>query len=486
VQKIVSGVEHTLYAVDQTRQIEQQAAASLAPNTLMQRAGLAIAKLALAIAPSAERIWLACGPGNNGGDGLEAALHLQRWGKQTFITWLGQPTLAPPDSAAACQRVMLAGIPIESEPTGSFDLCIDAMLGIGTQLREPQNKMADWITRINSLGVPVLSVDVPTGLNSDTGQVTALHVKASHTLSLLTLKPGLFTAFGRDAAGTIWLDDLGIQVNNMQFIDCTARLNSKPRIQPRPHASHKGSFGDVAVVAGAPGMSGAALLAACAALHAGAGRVFVSLLDGGSLTVDPQLPELMFRPIDTLDFSVMTVVVGCGGGEAVRAVLPKALSTAAQLVMDADALNTVAAVSSLQALLINRSARGVPTILTPHPLEAARLLTMSTSQVQNDRLAAARQIAQQYDCTVVLKGSGTVIAAAGHTPAINPTGNARLSSAGTGDVLAGMIGAALAAGLKPFDAACQAVYRHGELADHWPVNTPLSAGQLARQTTWHR
>jgi hydroxyethylthiazole kinase-like uncharacterized protein yjeF len=408
-------------------------------------------------------------------------MHLQRWGKQAFVTWLGHPTQIPVDTAAAYQRILQTEIPIESEPIGTFDLCIDALLGIGAQVREPQDKMANWIARINSSGVPVLSVDIPTGLNSDTGQVAALHVKADHTLSLLTLKPGLFTAYGRDVSGTVWFDDLGIHPSDLTNFDCDARLIDKPILWPRPHASHKGNFGDVAVVAGAPGMTGAALLAASAALHAGAGRVLVGLLDGGSLGVDTQCPELMFRPIDSLDFSNMTIVLGCGGGEAVRAVMPKILSTAAQAVIDADALNAIASDSTLQAMLISRSARGARTVLTPHPLEAARLLSLTTSQVQNDRLSAARQMAQKFCCTVVLKGSGTVIAALNQCPTINLTGNARLSSAGTGDVLAGMIGAGLAAGRADFDAACQAVYQHGELADSWPNHAPLTASQLARQ-----
>jgi hydroxyethylthiazole kinase-like uncharacterized protein yjeF len=249
----------------------------------------------------------------------------------------------------------------------------------------------------------------------------------------------------------------------------------------RPHASHKGNFGDVAVVAGAPGMTGAALLAASAALHAGAGRVLVALLDGGSLGVDIRWPELMFRPIDSLDFSAMTVVLGCGGGEAVRTVMPKVLATSAQVVIDADALNAIAIDDSLKALLISRSARGARTVLTPHPLEAARLLCSTAIQVQHDRLNSARQMAQSYFCTVVLKGSGTVIATHNQCPVINFTGNARLSSAGTGDVLAGIIGAGMAAGRTDFDAACHAVYQHGHIADSWPNHIPLTASQLAQQ-----
>lgn len=479
--KIVKGQGHPLHQVAQTRYIEKMAAVNLPPCTLMQRAGLAIAKLALAIAPHAQRIWIACGPGNNGGDGLEAALHLHRWGKHAFITWLGQPNLVPPDALAAYQRVLHAGITIETEPWGNFDLCIDALLGIGTQLREPQNQMANWMSRLNSGGIPVLAVDIPSGLDPETGQVTSLHVKANHTLSLLTLKPGLFTLYGRDTSGTVWLDQLGIDTSELSKPDPAAHLLEHPKVLTRAHASHKGSYGDVVVVGGATGMTGAALMAASAALHWGAGRVFVGILDAAAMTVNVAQPELMFRPIESLDFSNMTVVCGCGGGQAVHAILFRVLSTSAQLVMDADALNAIACDSHLQATLISRSTQGVATVLTPHPLEAARLLGLTTSQIQNDRLGCAQKLSQRFACTVVLKGSGTVIAALGHTPAINPTGNARLATAGTGDVLAGMIGARLACGMGTFAASCESVYQHGELADTWPDKDPLTASQLARR-----
>jgi hydroxyethylthiazole kinase-like uncharacterized protein yjeF len=173
------------------------------------------------------------------------------------------------------------------------------------------------------------------------------------------------------------------------------------------------------------------------------------------------------------------VVCGCGGGDAVAAVLPRILSRAPALVLDADGLNAVAGDTSLQTLLRARAARGWRTVLSPHPLEAARLLGSSTAAVQADRLDAASRLAAQFQCVVVLKGSGTVTAAPDAIPVINPSGNARLATAGTGDVLAGMLGAALAAGLPAFDAACKAVFRHGRLADDWPAGQTLTASRLA-------
>ena len=479
MNKVTSGQRHPLHGVEPTRRIEQAAAQMLPPHSLMQRAGLAVARLALAIAPHAQRIWIACGPGNNGGDGLEAAIHLHCWGKTVVVTWLGQAESAPADTLAARLRLQHAGVEVEAAPNGDFDLCIDALLGIGSEQREPQGLMADWIRKIKASRAPVLSVDLPTGLHADTGQTTDLQVRASHTLSLLTLKPGLFTAQGRDAAGMVWYDTLGLDSNALTQCEPTAYLNAKPTEMIRPHASHKGSFGDVAVIGGATGMTGAPLLAATAALHAGAGRVFVGLLDDSALTVDVRHPELMFRPIQTLNLSAMTVVCGCGGGESVRAFLPDVLSSLAPVVLDADALNEIAADTALQAALRARSTRQALTVLTPHPLEAARLLGQTTLQVQSDRLMAAQALAQRFACTVVLKGSGSIIASPAQISVINPTGNGRLASAGTGDVLAGMVGTQLAASNTAFDAACRAVYQHGALADAWPPGAPLTAQKLA-------
>ncbi len=489
MHRITGQQQHRLFDTAATRQLEQSAAAHLAPHTLMQRAGLTAARLALALAPHARRVWIACGPGNNGGDGLEAAMHLQHWGKAPWVTWLGDEENSPPDALLSLARARNAGVEFSAQtPTDleQHDLCIDALLGIGST-RALQGRLAELAQQLNASAAPVLALDLPSGLDGDTGAFCAAHaaaaaarpmttVQARYTLSLLTLKPGLFTAQGRDTAGEVWFDDLGVDAADLA---CSATLAGLPHVRTRPHASHKGSFGDVAIIGGAKGMSGAALLAASAALHAGAGRVYVSLLDAQGISVNATLPELMFRDFDRLDVKGMTVVCGCGGGAEVGSVLPSVLAQAPALVLDADALNAIAGDTQLQSLLRARGQRRRVTALTPHPLEAARLLACSAAQVQEHRLHAAQRLADQFRCIVVLKGSGTVIAAPGQIPAINPTGNARLATAGTGDVLAGMLGAALAAGLPAFGAACEAVYRHGALADRWPAGMPLSAGQLA-------
>ncbi len=475
-----------LFDIAATRRIEQALAATLPAHALMQRAGLAVARLAMAIAPHARTVWIACGPGNNGGDGLEAAAQLQARGWSPVVTFCGDESRLPTDALASLRRARRAGVTFANAAPAQHDLAIDALLGIGAT-RAPEGVMAEWLHRMRCAPAPLLSVDVPSGLNADTGAVpeafttphpdtTKTGAEARFCLSLLTVKPGLFTAHGRDAAGEVWFDDLdGSTVDERP----AARLAGTPHRRSRAHASHKGTYGDVVVIGGAHGMAGAALLAGSAALHGGAGRVLVGLLDGTAATVDVSQPELMLRDAGSLDLSTATVVCGCGGGDAVRTFLPRVLSTAASLVLDADALNAIASDPGLHQLLEARARRGRPTVLTPHPLEAARLLGLSAAQVQSDRLAAARLLAARFG-VVVLKGSGTVIADSGATPVVNLTGNGRLATAGTGDVLAGLVGAALAAGLTPFDAACEAVWHHGNLADQWPIGVPLTASSLAR------
>ncbi|HYD78001.1 NAD(P)H-hydrate dehydratase [Ramlibacter sp.] len=474
MQKVTADRSWWLHDVAATRRIEQQAAATLAPQALMQRAGLATARLALALAPHARQVWIACGPGNNGGDGLEAAVHLQQWGKPVVVTVAGDPDRLPADAAAAWQKCRSAGVPVLEQPPADWDLCIDALLGIGAA-RPLQGLLARAAEAIAAGEGLVLAVDVPSGLSADTGQGSG--VQAHHTLSLLTLKPGLFTARGRDAAGQVWFDDL--QVEPSGDLAC-AELAGPPAPPIRLHASHKGSYGDVAVIGGAPGMAGAAVLAASATLASGAGRVFLCPLDERAGSLVPGLPELMVRDWGQLPLEELAVACGCGGGSAVAAALPTVLARARTLVLDADGLNAVAADPDLQQRLRERARRGQATVLSPHPLEAARLLGIETSKVQADRLHAAIDLVQRFDCVVVLKGSGTVLAVPGARPRINPTGNARLATGGTGDVLAGMLAAALAAGGDAFDGTTAAVYRHGLLADRWPAGQPLTAGALAR------
>jgi hydroxyethylthiazole kinase-like uncharacterized protein yjeF len=474
-----------LFGVPATRRIEQAAMAVLPTHALMQRAGLAVARLALAIAPHADRVWIAAGPGNNGGDGFEAALHLASWGRQVSVSFHGDEARLPDDAKDAFMRAKAGGVDIRPPcpvPTDA-ELVIDALLGIGAN-RPPSEALRDGIAAINDATCPVLAVDVPSGLDIATGQALgAIAVRASHTLSLLTLKPGLFTAHGRDHAGEVWFDDLAVAAGS-EAPDAWLTGSTIVDARSRDHTAHKGSFGDVAVIGGAPSMSGAAWLAARAALAAGAGRVYASLLDDAA-GLDPVRPELMFRPhwwqSPDAVLAQTTVVCGCGGGDAVRAVLPRVLSASGRLVLDADALNAIAQDTSLQALLAARAGRARPTVLTPHPLEAARLLGIGTSQVQADRIAAARRLTDRFHCIALLKGSGTVIASTAGPVRINSTGNASLATAGTGDVLAGWMGGlwSQAADGDPSRIAAMAAWQHGRAADAH-AGGPLLASDLIK------
>ncbi len=469
-----------------TRRAEQAALATHAPFTLMASAGLAVARLALAMAAHARCVQVWAGPGNNGGDGLVAASHLRAAGKQVRVNLLGEADTLPADAAQALRQARGAGVDIVTTPEGALpdpDLVIDALLGLGAS-RAPQGPLAWAIARMNAGTAPVLAVDLPSGLHAGTGALLGnLAVRARATLALLTIKPGCCTAHGRDLCGELWLDRLGTDPGPP-----TAWLTAPPATTPRRHASHKGSHGDVLIVGGAPGMAGAAWLAGRGALAAGAGRVYVSPLDEGASLLDPSRPELMGRRLawqqatDVLD--ALTVVCGCGGGDAVRVALPALLARAGRLLLDADGLNAVAADSTLQTMLQQRAARGQPTLITPHPLEAARLLLTGVAAVQADRYAAAAALSKHFACTVLLKGSGTIIAAPGRLPLVNPTGNAALATAGTGDVLAGWAAGlwAQAPQAAPQAVGSMAAWQHGRAADRWQGaarGAPLRASDLA-------
>jgi len=227
------------------------------------------------------------------------------------------------------------------------------------------------------------------------------------------------------------------------------------------------------------GMTGAAVLATQAALHGGAGRVMLSLL-GASCENGAAPPDVMQRPFEQLDLPELTVVAGCGGGQAIQSVLGDILRQSARLVLDADGLNAVAQNADWRALLRQRGdTPNQQTVITPHPLEAGRLLGCSAQDVQHNRLQAAHTLSEDLQCTVILKGSGSVIASPSAAPCINTSGNGRLGIGGTGDVLAGLTGSLLAQGQTAHAAACTAAWLHGAAADRWPFDETLTASRLA-------
>ncbi len=485
-----------LHGSARSRALERAALQRVPPFSLMARAGADAARWLLAMAPHARRVWIAAGPGNNGGDGLVLARWLHQRGRQVWVSATPPGARTPDDACRAHAEALAAGVPLHPEaPPWAPDLAVDALLGLG-QDRAPQGWIARQIEAMAAHGAPVLALDLPTGLCADTGRRWgATAVKAQATLSLLTLKPGLYTGEGRDLAGEVWWSALGVPIDTapdalLQGLDALSPIRLT-----RAHASHKGSHGDVWVVGGAPGMGGAARLAARAALLAGAGRVFLAPLDPEAVPLDDGQPELMHRATADLDAAVLrqaTVVCGCGGGKAVGERLPHLLHGAHQLLLDADALNAVAADDGLRASLQARLRAGRGTVITPHPLEAARLLGVTVAAVQADRLGAARRLADGLGTVVVLKGSGSVLAAPGQTPRLNSTGNARLATAGSGDVLAGWLGGVWAGlgatpGVDPLavalQASCASVALHGLAAEQGQGRVlPASslAGAMAR------
>jgi hydroxyethylthiazole kinase-like uncharacterized protein yjeF len=485
-----------LHGLTATRQIERSALRQAPPQGLIELAGVTVAQLVRAIAPHARRVVVVCGPGLNGADGLIAARTLRQWGINDVLA----VDLAPVSPAAARQwaqqEALAAEVALTRDwpPTGA-DVVIDALLGIGARdtLSADMAAGCEWLNR---LACPVLCVDVPSGLDCDTGNplFEALAPPGErHTLSLLTLKPGLFTGIGRDLAGHIWHQALGCEPL-LASTPPTAHLWAPSDYvwasRPAAHHSHKGSHGDVMVVGGDTGqhsgqrMIGAAVLAARAALHAGAGRVYLGLVgtEGAApLWMDPAEPGLMLRPANgaTQMPPHAILVCGCGGGEALADVLPALLASEHPLVLDADALNLIARDTQAQDAMDQRAQQQRFTVITPHPLEAARLCGLSTTEVQAQRLAVASQLSQRWRCVTVLKGSGTVVSDSDGDITINGSGNGRLATAGTGDVLAGMVGAALARSGCSVTAVRQAVYAHGQMADQWPAHEALTATRLA-------
>lgn len=445
---------------------------------LMERAGAALAAEIRRLLPQDSIPLIVAGPGNNGGDGFVAARLLKQAGIAPTVVFAGDPAGLPADARAAHDAWLAAGSQTLAEiPDLNFGLAVDALFGIGLA-RAVEGRLAELIARINALACPVLAVDIPSGLCAETGRVLGCAVRAAHTLSFIAGKPGLYTLEGPDHCGEVMVDDLGLDTGDAKGALIERELFAS-QLRPRHRNSHKGDFGSVAVLGGAPGMAGAALLAGRAALRLGAGRVYVGMLE--RLEVDPLQPELMLRPAGEALHLATALAVGPGLGQSAVAadLVRRAIDSTLPLLLDADALNLIAA----HPILADKtSRREAATILTPHPAEAGRLLGRGTEAVQADRLAAALELARRHNATVVLKGCGSIVATPDGRWFINATGNAGLASAGSGDVLAGIAAALLAQHWPATDALLAAVHLHGaaanELARHGCGPIGLAAGEL--------
>lgn len=451
-------INRAIYTTEQIRRVER--AAGDAP--LMQRAGEAAAELAARLAGDRGKdVLVLAGPGNNGGDARIAAEHL----KSMFF------------------RVAVAGAPAEIPPGRRWALVIDGLFGIGLA-RALEGDYATLAAYASAQDCPVLSLDIPSGIESDTGRVLGCAVRATHTLTFIALKPGLLTLDGPGHCGELSVAGLGL---DLPALAAPGGWVAGPELfpaslAPRPRNFHKGMAGSLAILGGADGMVGASLLAGRAALGLGAGRVYCGLLAHEALAVDPVAPELMLRhPDEALGLELDAFVVGPGLGQGGRAETLVAAAIASELpcVLDADALNLIAEDEGLRRACARRSAE---TLLTPHPAEAARLLVTRTEEVQANRLAAARNLSANFNAHVVLKGNGSVIVARDGRFFVNLSGNPGMASAGMGDVLSGFLGALLAQGLSGESALVLGTHLHGCAADalvaqgEGPVG--LHAGEL--------
>jgi hydroxyethylthiazole kinase-like uncharacterized protein yjeF len=458
-----------IFRVPDLRAIE--AANAAAP--LMERAGLAAAAVARELLDDrAPRVLVLAGPGNNGGDAFVVARLLKSWFFDVTVAFAGDASRLPRDAAAAHKAWIGAGGTTSStwpEKDG-WGLIVDGLFGIGLT-RSVEGVPSEWIARANASSVHILALDIPSGLNAETGVAYAPAIRAQATATFIALKPGLLTADGPDHCGEISVHkldvDFGAQASHAgRRLDWPALSAALPEPLLRGQRNvHKGSFGTLAIVGGDDGMVGAAILAGRAALHLGAGKIWVGLAASEPPAVDWVQPELMLRVAhDVLAGKPDALVIGPGLGTSgtARDLLAHAIALARPVAIDADALNLLAHDHELATAVAKRSA---PTVMTPHPAEAARLAGTSAAAVQGDRLQAALELASRFKASLVLKGAGSVIAHADGSWAINTSGNPALASGGTGDGLAGMIGALLAQGVDAKQALELAVCLHGAAAD---------------------
>lgn len=448
-------------SVSEVKACEQAWAVANGGSTwpLMQRAGGAVVKRLLELWPGANVVWVLCGSGNNGGDGYIAASALAREGMEVqVIAPLGEPREGSDARRAYSEFMQEGGKILLEAPEGEAEVLIDALLGTGHRgtLSEPLQKTIQMLQQQCRYR---LSVDIPSGLDAMTGLASPGAVVADQTVTFIAHKPGLLTANGPGVSGVLTLESLDVP----KPVEHSGLYQQAPALWPERTAdAHKGRFGTVRIVAGGEMMGGAGLLAAQAALHAGAGRVFWHTLPEHRLAALMAQPELMTADIeDPLADPEATYVVGPGLGQSMMALrhYEAVVSAGFKGVLDADGLTWLA----------SQSAQLPGWVLTPHPGEAARLLSCSVADVQADRYGAAQAIYQAYGATTVLKGAGTVVADRQGWVVVHP-GTAAMATPGMGDCLAGMIAALMAQGLAPREAAIAGADRHARLAANLALN----------------
>ena len=478
-------VVQDLYNAAGTRALEHHACAELGLSglSLMERAGAAVFEMLRQRWPAARRISILCGAGNNGGDGYVVARLAAAAGLVPRVVMLSTEQRLRGDGASAYQAMRAAGVAVahgEAWFEGA-ELVIDALLGTGLE-RQVEGEYAAAIARINASGLPVLSVDLPSGIHAGTGRCRGAAVRATATLSLVSLKQGLLTGDAPAYTGALHYHDLGLPPMVYATVPASAQAIAYADLlslfAPRPRTAHKGHHGHVLVVGGAPGGGGAARMAAEAAARVGAGLVSLATHPSHATGLTTQRPEIMCHGVPDAAAlapllaraTVVAIGPGLGTSAWAQALLAAVRDCRQVQVVDADALNLLAADPD------RRQAR----VLTPHPGEAARLAGMTTAAIHDDRYAAAAALCARYGGVVVLKGAGTVIATEHALPLVVRDGNPGMASGGMGDVLTGVIAGLLAQGLTPRLAAAAGACVHGHAADRAAVvgERGLLAGDL--------
>ena len=441
-----------------------------AAEPLMERAGLAAAEAARRMAGErGGQIVVLAGPGNNGGDALVAARWLRSWYHDVLVVFPGDPQRLPGDAMAAYQAYVGSGgttVTLSAGPRPA--LIVDGLFGIGLK-RPATGAYASIIEWANGTGAPILALDVPTGLDAETGAAHAPTIRATATVTFIAHKPGLLTADGPDYSGDVTVHTLGLDATPVargHKLDWPVLASALPvALGRRMRNVNKGTFGTLGILGGTEGMGGALILAGRAALRTGAGKVWLGFVMADPPKLDTSMPELMLRhagPVLDAQPDALVVGPGLGTSEAARSLLARSLAQPIPIALDADALNLIAKDPALRAA---SAARSAPTLATPHPGEAARLLNTDIASVQADRLRAAQQLVTELNANVVLKGAGSVLAHPDGTWDINASGGPALATAGSGDVLSGLLGALLAQGMEAKAALRYAVCLHGATAD---------------------
>lgn len=464
-----------LYAVEQIRTLEREAltALQISGPELMRRAAMAALNHLRRRWPQVRHVCVHCGPGNNGGDGFLLAVLAREAGLHVEVVAL-EPTSRGDSVPARAEweqgggRILLwdaqADLP-------AAELHVDALYGIGLN-RAPESMAARLIDSINATRQPVFALDVPSGLNADTGHVPGAAIRADATITFIANKRGLQTGRAADHVDELELATLGVPESAFRGLPVDARLLAAEHLPPRPRYANKGSNGHVLVIGGDHGMAGAARLAAESALRIGAGLVSVATRGEHVSAINAARPELMAHAVEDAQqlqamlekASVLALGPGLGRAAWGRSLWSAALATGKPTVLDADGLNLLAE----QPRQFH-----TPVVLTPHPGEAGRLLGSSTADIEKDRFAAARALAEKFHAVVVLKGAGSLIADSDGRLNVCPWGNPGMASGGMGDLLTGVIAGLLAQGCTMWEAACMGVGLHARAGD-------LAAGQGER------